>query len=100
MTTGGPPQPVTQEPQSDVARAALGLPPLFKPYTSSGAPVVVVSSAPSGGPTPTTTNPMELPAAQEFTPVKIDSETYHSMAALAQYAFFSPIVSGCSPVWV
>lgn len=94
MTTGGPPQPCTQEPASDVARAALGLPPLFQPYSASPPGGSGSTSSASGQPAPSTTNPLELPPAQEFTPLKIDTETYHSIVASAQYAFFNPVVCG------
>ncbi|EAU92012.1 hypothetical protein CC1G_05999 [Coprinopsis cinerea okayama7 len=94
MTTGRPPQPCPQEPASDVARSALGLPPLFKPYSASppGTSSLLSSTTATTtlAPVPTCRDPSQLPIGQEFKPAKVDSETFHSIVAAAEYAFFSP----------
>ena len=93
--TGGPPLPVVQEPAGTQARAALGLPPLFEPYTEpvtgeSSTSSVVASTAP-------TTDPAKLPRIHAFQPVQSEGDTYQSIAAVPEYSFFSHEVSvvGC-----
>ncbi|KAF7965779.1 hypothetical protein HWV62_41810 [Athelia sp. TMB] len=86
-TTGGPPLPVVQEPAGAQARAALGLPPLFEPYTEpavgeSSTSSVVASTAP-------TTDPAKLPRIHAFQPVQSEGDTYQSIAAVPEYSFFS-----------
>ncbi|TFY52635.1 hypothetical protein EVG20_g10466 [Dentipellis fragilis] len=51
--TGKPPPPCPEQPTSDSARRALGLPPLFTPYIDTGGPRPTSgTSAPVPGPTP------------------------------------------------
>ncbi|KAL4259156.1 hypothetical protein AB1N83_008771 [Pleurotus pulmonarius] len=76
-TTGQPPAPCSQEPRDEAARAAMGLPPLFKPYrveASLEEEEEVLS---------------EAPHPQVLTPVRTDGETYYSLTMQPKYSKWS-----------
>ncbi|KAF4602499.1 hypothetical protein EYR40_005710 [Pleurotus pulmonarius] len=76
-TTGQPPAPCPQEPRDEAARAAMGLPPLFKPYrveASLEEEEEVLS---------------EAPHPQVLTPVRTDGETYYSLTMQPKYSKWS-----------
>jgi len=80
-TTGGPPPACPAEPTSDSARALLGLPPLFKPYTE-GAPVEM--------PEQPLELPGELPEVQAFRYARSEEdETLLSLSCMRKYQKFS-----------
>lgn len=86
QATGRPPVPVPQEPADELARKALNLPPLFKPYSvpsTSSSSVALVSTAQR------ITDPTQLPPAQEFRLRSTDSEKYHDISCMTEYEFFS-----------
>ncbi|KAF7433503.1 hypothetical protein PC9H_005459 [Pleurotus ostreatus] len=76
-TTGRPPAPCPQEPKDEAARAAMGLPPLFKPYRVER------------GSEEEEENVSEAPHPQVLTPVVNDGETYYSLTMQKKYAKWS-----------
>ena len=99
QTTGGPPPPVPQQPIEDFQRAALGLPPLFKPQTTAGStaltrtPTVLIDSVS----VPRIVDPTQLPKGQEFSVTTNTNEKFQSIVAMSQYEFFSPEVRVLCP---
>ncbi|KIJ15639.1 hypothetical protein PAXINDRAFT_180652 [Paxillus involutus ATCC 200175] len=88
QTTGRPPLPVPQSPDTPKARANLGLPPLFVPVTIRlAAEHNGVTSSTSEAPI---TNPSHLPANQTFQPTKTAPDERHwSISAQTLYSHFS-----------
>ncbi|KAF4620399.1 hypothetical protein D9613_001185 [Agrocybe pediades] len=84
-TTGRPPPPVPLEPADSDQRKLLGLPPLFKPTPFK---VNEVTGTVELLPQPCT-DPKDVPDAQEFSVRKVDSERYHSISCMLEYANFS-----------
>ncbi|KZP14644.1 hypothetical protein FIBSPDRAFT_102939 [Athelia psychrophila] len=83
-STGRAPPPVPQEPTEARVRVTLGLPLLFEPFVEPAEGES--STAPLVNPT---TDPKKLPRIQVFQPVQSDGETYQTIAAVPEYAFFS-----------
>ena len=91
IATGRPPAPCPQVPTDPQQRAALGLPPLFEPYTEVEGGVNGVAT--------TSATPSAAPnfAAQACSPVKTQeygSDTvFHSIVAQPEYSKYSFEVS-------
>ncbi|KXN87090.1 hypothetical protein AN958_09300, partial [Leucoagaricus sp. SymC.cos] len=101
MTTGRPPQPVPPLPTGDKERAALGLPPLFKPISEydpvlAGRPKesIVLGRGPngltSGSGGTRKINPADIPTIQDFKTEKHGGETFYTICCSETYSFFSP----------
>jgi hypothetical protein len=98
-TTNRPPVPIPQEPSGETERVALGLPLLFQPHTEatfgatsttpSPPPIKSSDSFTFGAPI-SVTEPSQLPNIHAFQPLAVnDGETYHNIAAMPQYQYFS-----------
>ncbi|KAM6502971.1 hypothetical protein JOM56_002948 [Amanita muscaria] len=114
--TGRPPQPCPVEPLGDVARAALGLPPHFKPWPYAPHTLPLASRAthvpgqhnpliPAPHPQPAAVRPAdpyaltmepvmrlrpeELPRVQVFTPVTVEGQRLESIVASPTFAWYS-----------
>ncbi|KAA1476535.1 hypothetical protein DENSPDRAFT_517402 [Dentipellis sp. KUC8613] len=109
--TGKPPPPCPEQPTTDSARRALGLPPLFTPYIDSGAQRPASGTPPTGGAlglapngtgsglapapsihsqassqtqsAPRVTNPSELPPFQVSAPSACETENGDVMFTLS-----------------
>lgn len=76
-TTGQPPAPCPQEPKDEAARTAMGLPPLFKPYSVEGSLEEEEEDV------------SEAPHPQVLTPVVHDGEKYYSLTMQKKYSKWS-----------
>ncbi|KAF8132048.1 hypothetical protein EV363DRAFT_142774 [Boletus edulis] len=87
QTSGGPPQPCSQSPDTPNARATLSLAPLFVP-TAIPVPVDSINGSSSNAPATLST---DLPTNHEFRPnkSKINGESFESISAQSPYTFFS-----------
>ncbi|KAG6382071.1 hypothetical protein JVT61DRAFT_709 [Boletus reticuloceps] len=88
QTSGGPPQPCSQSPDTPNARATLSLAPLFVP-TAIPVPVDSINGSSSNAPPTLST---DLPTNHEFRPnkSKINGESFESISAqIALHLFLS-----------
>ncbi|OAX35528.1 hypothetical protein K503DRAFT_745810 [Rhizopogon vinicolor AM-OR11-026] len=87
MTTGRPPPPVLDQPETPKAREALGLPPLFSPIAVESSPSTSTSELPAEK---AITSPSNLPTIQLFQTTKtVLDERFQSITAQPTFSWFS-----------